>query len=217
MPGSRAEIDKDDLVAEAIEHCVFPLAPVEDVQRDGPRVYVRGDGVRTHGHQRPGISRHDELAYPGELTRVWQRRDRGRGRKAARAAPLRGNGHQSGAADDRACQQDSGSGPGWPVKGPLRQWWLRGGGSRHQDRQAIPRAYGEAARQQDHLALECLSRSDHGRARRHGLARYATHLRARRSRLLPDPRTESLPQPVRHGRRGVLRVLRRLSGAADRA
>ena len=45
----------------------------------------------------------------------------------------------------------------------------------------------------------------------------AAHLRARRSRLFSDPRTKPLPQPVRHGRRGVLRVLCRLSGAADRA
>jgi len=46
MPGSSAEIGKDDLVAEALEHCVFPLASMEDVQRDGPKVYVRGEGVR---------------------------------------------------------------------------------------------------------------------------------------------------------------------------
>src|SRR5688500_19095853 len=46
MLGTRAEIAPDDLIAEAIEHCVFPLAAVEDVQRDGPKVYVRGEGVR---------------------------------------------------------------------------------------------------------------------------------------------------------------------------
>ena len=38
--------EPDDLIAEALEHCVFPLAAVEDVQRDGPTVYVRGEGVR---------------------------------------------------------------------------------------------------------------------------------------------------------------------------
>src|SRR5215203_6870568 len=46
MVGTRAEIAPSDLIAEAIEHCVFPLAAVEDVQRDGPTVYVRGEGVR---------------------------------------------------------------------------------------------------------------------------------------------------------------------------
>jgi adenosylmethionine-8-amino-7-oxononanoate aminotransferase len=46
MPGMRAEIEREDLIAEALEHCVFPLAPVEDIQRDGPKVYVRGEGVR---------------------------------------------------------------------------------------------------------------------------------------------------------------------------
>ena len=46
MPGVRAAIGRDDLMAEALEHCVFPLAPVEDIQRDGPKVYVRGEGVR---------------------------------------------------------------------------------------------------------------------------------------------------------------------------
>ena len=46
MPGSRAEINKDDLVAEALEHCMFPLATVEEVHRNGPKIYVRGEGVR---------------------------------------------------------------------------------------------------------------------------------------------------------------------------
>ena len=64
-------------------------------------------GRTYHGHRRPGVPRHDELAYPGELARVWQRRDRRRGRKAARAASLCGNGHQSRATDHRACRQRS--------------------------------------------------------------------------------------------------------------
>ena len=46
MLETRAEIGQDDLIAKALEHCVFPLAPVEDVQRDGLKVYVRGEGVR---------------------------------------------------------------------------------------------------------------------------------------------------------------------------
>ncbi len=35
-----------DLAAMAMEHCVFPLAVVEDVRRDGPTIYTRGEGVR---------------------------------------------------------------------------------------------------------------------------------------------------------------------------
>ena len=46
MHETRTDILKDDLIAEALEHCVFPLAPVEDLQRDGPKIYVRGEGVR---------------------------------------------------------------------------------------------------------------------------------------------------------------------------
>ena len=46
MLGTRTEIAPDDLIAEALEHCVFPLAAAEDIERDGPKVYVRGEGVR---------------------------------------------------------------------------------------------------------------------------------------------------------------------------
>lgn len=46
MWGQCADIGRDDLVAEALEHCVFPLTQVEALQRDGPKVYVRGEGVR---------------------------------------------------------------------------------------------------------------------------------------------------------------------------
>jgi putrescine aminotransferase len=46
MVGARADIDGEKLIADAMEHCVFPLAPVEDVKRDGLTVYVKGDGVR---------------------------------------------------------------------------------------------------------------------------------------------------------------------------
>ncbi len=38
--------DKTDLISDALEHCMFPLAMVEDVRRDGPTIYVRGEGVR---------------------------------------------------------------------------------------------------------------------------------------------------------------------------
>jgi adenosylmethionine-8-amino-7-oxononanoate aminotransferase len=35
-----------DLAQTALEHCVFPLVPMADVQREGPHIYVRGEGVR---------------------------------------------------------------------------------------------------------------------------------------------------------------------------
>jgi adenosylmethionine-8-amino-7-oxononanoate aminotransferase len=38
-----------DLAAEALEHCVFPLADADDVRRDGPTIYTRGEGVRLTG------------------------------------------------------------------------------------------------------------------------------------------------------------------------
>ena len=31
---------------DALAHCMFPLGVVEDVRRDGPTIYVRGEGVR---------------------------------------------------------------------------------------------------------------------------------------------------------------------------
>jgi adenosylmethionine-8-amino-7-oxononanoate aminotransferase len=46
MVATSGESGSTDLVAEALEHCVFPLAPVEEVQREGPRIYIRGEGVR---------------------------------------------------------------------------------------------------------------------------------------------------------------------------
>ncbi len=35
----------DALSREAFEHCIFPLANMEDVRRDGPNIYVTGKGV----------------------------------------------------------------------------------------------------------------------------------------------------------------------------
>lgn len=40
------DVAPSELIATAMEHCVFPLAQMDEVRRDGPRVYVRGDGVR---------------------------------------------------------------------------------------------------------------------------------------------------------------------------
>jgi putrescine aminotransferase len=46
MVETEASFELSDLVATALEHCVFPLALVEDVRREGPKIYVEGDGVR---------------------------------------------------------------------------------------------------------------------------------------------------------------------------
>jgi len=40
------EADSAELTAEALKHCIFPLALAEDVQRDGLNIYTQGDGVR---------------------------------------------------------------------------------------------------------------------------------------------------------------------------
>jgi adenosylmethionine-8-amino-7-oxononanoate aminotransferase len=42
--GQAAESER--LIAAAMRHCVFPLAEMERVRRDGPTVYVRGEGTR---------------------------------------------------------------------------------------------------------------------------------------------------------------------------
>lgn len=44
--GTQPALVPQELIATALEHCVFPLAPVEDVRREGPKIYLRGDGVR---------------------------------------------------------------------------------------------------------------------------------------------------------------------------
>jgi adenosylmethionine-8-amino-7-oxononanoate aminotransferase len=46
MLDTEAQTIARDLMAEAMAHCVFPLAQMEEVRRDGPTVYVHGDGVR---------------------------------------------------------------------------------------------------------------------------------------------------------------------------
>ncbi len=46
MVHSEVGTNAAELIATAMEHCVFPLASVEDVRREGLNVYLRGDGVR---------------------------------------------------------------------------------------------------------------------------------------------------------------------------
>ena len=46
MTATGADLDAQDLVASALEHCVFPLAPADDIAKDGVRMWVKGDGVR---------------------------------------------------------------------------------------------------------------------------------------------------------------------------
>ena len=40
----------DELKRIAFEHCIFPLANVEDVRRNGPHIYTKGDGVELTDH-----------------------------------------------------------------------------------------------------------------------------------------------------------------------
>ena len=54
MTDTLPALDPDVLAAEAMAHCVFPLAPMDEVRRDGPTIYVRGEGVRltdVHGRE----------------------------------------------------------------------------------------------------------------------------------------------------------------------
>ena len=39
-------VESNDLNAEALEHCIFPLIQMDEVRRDGPKIYVSGEGVR---------------------------------------------------------------------------------------------------------------------------------------------------------------------------
>ena len=49
MLETRDEIAAGELTALAMAHCVFPLAVAEEVRRDGPVVYTKGEGVRLTG------------------------------------------------------------------------------------------------------------------------------------------------------------------------
>ncbi len=40
----------DALNQAAFEHCIFPLAEMDAVRRDGPNIYVRGEGVELTDH-----------------------------------------------------------------------------------------------------------------------------------------------------------------------
>jgi adenosylmethionine-8-amino-7-oxononanoate aminotransferase len=46
MVEMREGIDAEALAREAMEHCIFPLAQMDEVRRDGPRIFVEGHGVR---------------------------------------------------------------------------------------------------------------------------------------------------------------------------
>jgi putrescine---pyruvate transaminase len=46
MAAAATMADAEQLAATAMEHCVFPLAPMDEVRRDGPTIYVGGEGVR---------------------------------------------------------------------------------------------------------------------------------------------------------------------------
>ncbi|MCA9876148.1 MAG: aspartate aminotransferase family protein [Thermomicrobiales bacterium] len=53
MTATGADLNAQDLIDSALEHCVFPLAPVEDIEKDGVRLWVKGEGVRvTNGEGR---------------------------------------------------------------------------------------------------------------------------------------------------------------------
>ena len=41
----------DELSQLAFQHCIFPLANMEDVRVDGPNIYVKGEGVRLTDHR----------------------------------------------------------------------------------------------------------------------------------------------------------------------
>ena len=54
MTETDAVLDSSQLNAQALAHCVFPLIEMEELRRDGPRIYVRGEGVTltdVDGHQ----------------------------------------------------------------------------------------------------------------------------------------------------------------------
>ena len=49
MQAMEAAVAPADLVETAMRHCVFPLAEMDEIRRDGPIIYTRGEGVRLTG------------------------------------------------------------------------------------------------------------------------------------------------------------------------
>ena len=88
-----ATANLDELNRLAFEHCIFPLAEMDDVRRDGPEHLCQGRGRRTHRQERPHLSRHDEFAHARQFARLRLRGNRqGRLRPASRAPLCRHGG-----------------------------------------------------------------------------------------------------------------------------
>lgn len=45
MSITATRFDVSQIVADAMNYCVMPLAHMAEVRRDGPIVYVRGEGI----------------------------------------------------------------------------------------------------------------------------------------------------------------------------
>ena len=192
----------DRVRRDAFDHCIFPLARVEDVHRDGPNIYVEGRGVelvdqsgRVYLDMMSSHTRANSLGYGND--------------EIARAVYEQlGRLHYVGtydnfvAAGGGAGSQDRVARAGRAVACDVCERRLGGGRSRAQARQAVSDCERpKAARVQGHCPVERVSWRDDGGDFGHRLARHAPHLRAGRAGDVADPRPDALPQPVRHARR----------------
>ena len=217
MTATGADLDAQSLVDSALEHCVFPLAPADDIAKDGVRMWVKGDGVRvTDAGGRQYLDMMSSHARANSL-------GYGNAEIADAVAEQLKTMHYAGTVNNMApptvqlAEKIAELSP----EGLSKVVFVSGGSEaveiRHQDCKAIPDLRRQAPCLQDHFALECLPRRHHGRPWCHRLAWYASYFRAGRPRLLAHPWSHAVSQSVRHGRRGVLRVLCRVPGEPDPA
>ena len=48
---AQVEANLDELSRLAFQHCIFPLAHMEEVRQNGPNIYVKGEGVELTDHK----------------------------------------------------------------------------------------------------------------------------------------------------------------------
>jgi putrescine---pyruvate transaminase len=208
--------ESNDLKAEALAHCIFPLIDVEEVRREGPRIYASGEGVKL-----TDVEGNEYLDMMSSHTRA---NSLGYGNKeiATAVADQLERLHYVGTVNNlaeptiRLAAKIADLTP----DGLSKVLFVNDGSEAVEAAIKIAKQYHAHAGKP--RATKIISRWN----AYHGATMGAIgatdwlgtrHRRAGNSRLLADSRTESLPQPVRHGGRGLLQLLRGLSGAADPA
>ena len=183
------DLQSSDLSSAALDadawQSITPLQPVEQLRQNGPNIYVKGEGVR--------LTDYNGKIFLDMMTRTPAPT---RSATATRRSPkavydqLR-NLHYVGTVANfaeptmRLASQDRGAG----ARRLGTRLFVSGGSEAVESALKLAKQYQiqsgkQAPGLQDHLALERLSRRDHGRDGAYRLARHPPHLRSGRARLL---------------------------------